>query len=503
LATVDGQGRITQWNAAAESFSGLTAEEAIGRQAAEVLPYLDSFSARLERAIAAAEPQDLPGFALPAPGGGKARFIAASLFPLIHGNAKGAVLRLDDVTELERKETELRQAQKMDMVGNLTTGIAHDFNNLLMGIMGTASLLALKLEDGPAPAAEELRSDVKAILAISERARDLIKQISRISRRQELSLKEMDLKAALSSTMQICATSFDKSVDLRTSLPEGEAMIFADSVLIEQVILNLCVNAAHAMNIMRPEGERYGGRLDVSLEPVAADSHFCASHAMARPGAYWAVRVGDSGVGIDPDSMQKIFDPFYTTKSQGQGSGLGLSTVYSIVSQHQGFIDVYSTPGSGSVFSVYLRALGPKGSARTGEAAAEEIRRGSGRILVLDDEKSVRRVTQGMLEACGYSTVLAADLDEAKQALDGRAPGDAGARIDLAILDMSMPGISGVEAFRILKRSHPGLRALIASGYRHDPRIDAAIAEGALGFLQKPYSIQELSRKLAEALRAP
>jgi PAS domain S-box-containing protein len=498
LAAVDEGQRVTHWNEAAEAISGVAADKALGQEVCAVLPYLAPFRPLVSRAIDSLEPQAFPRIRLEAerPEKGKAVFLDASVFPMRHGEGRGAVLRLDDATEMERKETELRQAQKMDMLGNLTSGIAHDFNNLLMGIMGTASLLSLKLsEEGPADKADILE-DVKAVRTISERARDLVRQISGLSRRQELSLKDVDLKAAVASVATICANSLDKSIRIDSRFPEEEAWVHADSVLVEQVVLNLCVNAAHAMTIMRPPGEKRGGTLELSLERIAADEHFCASHSLARKGPYWALRIADSGVGIDAEGLQKIFDPFYTTKAQGQGSGLGLSTAYGIVMQHKGFIDVYSTPGLGSTFTVYLPALRRGAGAAAGDETEGDILRGSGTVMVLDDEAAVLRVTKGLLEACGYRAVLASTADEARARLAGGEPG-----VDALILDMSMPGISGDEAFRIVRAADPGLKVLIASGYRNDPRIDAVLAEGAAGFLQKPYSVQELSLKLGALLR--
>ncbi len=490
LVTVDPRAAVTRMNAAARRLAGIGIAEAVGRPAWEVLPFLAPHAEAILRAAAGGEPRTFPEIRLPGDSRlpGSTRYIEASAFPLSRERGESAVLRIEDITELERKETELRQAQKMEMLGKLATGIAHDFNNVLMGIMGTASLLALKLEEDPPPPASELAADAKSILSIGERAKELVRQIARLSRKQELSLSEIDLRSSIRSVMAICSRSFDKSIELSVSLPDRPAPAEADPVLVEQVVLNVCVNAAHAMTIMRPADEKPGGRLSMSLEPIRADARFLREHPLAREGLYWAIRVSDTGVGMDEATMQRIFDPFFTTKEQGQGTGMGLATAYGIVRRHGGLMDARSEPGSGTTFTIYFRAL-ESAFLPEGEEEEEAPLRGSGRVVILDDEENVRSVTAGMLSAIGYEAVGAATVEEAAEALAASPPGEA-----MAIIDMSMPAVAGDEAFRILKRARPDLRAVIASGYRADPRIDTALREGALEFLQKPYSILDLSR---------
>jgi PAS domain S-box-containing protein len=495
LVGVNPEGEITEWNAAAETLTGKSKEEAIGRKIWEMIPFLKEGDPRLAEVVKDREPRSLlRGSIRPGDGrGGASRYVDVSLFPLVHNCVEGAVYRFDDVTELEQKENQLRQAQKMEMLGNLTSGIAHDFNNILMGIMGTASILSLALDDPSPPGYRTIKEDVDSIISISGRARNLVKQLIGLSRRQEVSLKRMDLSETIDSVLKICRTSFDKSISISVDFPEGPAIALADPTLIEQVALNICVNASHAMTVMRPEGQPRGGKLSISLERFLADAHFCSTHPLAVECPYWVLRFGDSGVGIEPEVLPKIFDPFFTTKPMGQGSGLGLSTTYSIVRQHDGFIDVYSAPGTGTVFSVYLPDRSDKATEDGGGQEAESIVRGEGAVMVLDDEAPIRRIAASMLQRCGYTPVAAETVQEAATLLS-----ESGRAIKALVLDMSMPKVSGDEAFSILRAQAPWLKVLIASGYRNDPRIDALLSKGALGYIQKPYTIHELSRALGK-----
>jgi PAS domain S-box-containing protein len=363
LVAVDREGAVTQWNAAAVSLASRKKEDAIGKKIWDLLPFLHDTERRLQDVIQTRRPtaparehissRDLHG--------NEMRSLDVSIYPLVHNCVEGAVFRFDDVTELEGKETQLRQAQKMEMIGSLTSGIAHDFNNILTGIMGNASLLSLQLAENRLPPDPEIASEVDSMLKISLRAKDLVKQLLSLSRRQEITLKEIDLSGAIDSAVKICRTSFDKSISVSVSYPAGPAITLADQVLIEQVLLNICINASHAMTIMRPDGHAMGGKLEISLEHFDVNERFCSRNPLAVVGPYWVIKVSDSGVGIPPAALSKIFNPFFTTKPAGQGTGLGLSTAYGIVRQHDGFIDVYSIPGSGTTFSVYLPDRAGKG----------------------------------------------------------------------------------------------------------------------------------------------
>ncbi|MGL4370363.1 MAG: response regulator, partial [Spirochaetota bacterium] len=271
-------------------------------------------------------------------------------------------------------------------------------------------------------------------------------------------------------------------------------VISGDPSQVEQIILNLCVNAAHAMTIMRKPGEKPGGVLTVSIRHIHADSIFCSSHAEAFPGWYWMISHCDTGVGMDSDTMHKIFDPFFTTKEKESGTGLGLVMAYSIVHQHGGFIQVYSERETGSSFNVYF----PENSHAEGNEDQQEpvsAEKGTGSILVIDDEEIIRLIAEKMLRECGYDVTLA------ENGKDGiRRYKEMSKKADVILLDMAMPGMSGNEVYRELKKFDPGVKVLLTSGFRQDGRVEEALKLGINGFIQKPYSLRELSQKIKDII---
>ncbi len=399
-----------------------------------------------------------------------------------------------DITESKRKDEQLRQAQKLETVGTLAGGLAHDFNNILSGISSTVSLIKHMMER------DRLVNDrfgkyIDLIDRSGKRAVDLIQQLLALSKRYESVKKPVNLKRAVSDVIQICSNTFDKSIRIVTEFPGAEPYVSGDISQIEQVVLNLCVNASHAMTIMRSADERRGGTLAVSVNGVNADRHFCSIHPDAHPGKYWLVSLSDTGVGIDRDIIGSIFDPFFSTKAKGEGTGLGLTMVHNIVSQHGGFIAVYSEVGTGSTFNVYLPEMDHE-SAGEEESADGRVVHGSGEILVIDDEEIVRFMAESILTECGYSVVTAAGGAEGLELFRQK-----NGSIDAVLLDMAMPGMSGREVYIEMKKIRPDVRVLLASGFRLDTRVDEALALGVNGFIQKPYSITDLSRKLDDILR--
>lgn len=497
LVAVDREGVVTEWNQAARAMTGLKPEDAIGMKVWEAIPMLAGSGDVLERAVVTRKPEAFPRRSDgPDPfSGDGSRYIDVSLFPLVNNCVEGAVYRFDDVTEIERKDRQLRQAQKMEMIGNLASGIAHDFNNVLQGIMGNASLLSVQFEEGGELDLVEAKYQVSTLLSISSHAKELVKQLMGLARREELALKDADLRAIVEGTLSICETSFDKAIEIERRLPGAAAPVHADPVLLEQVFLNVCVNAAHAMTIMRAPGAKLGGRLVVELKPFHAEESFVLMHPLSKRGDYWVVEISDTGVGMDSQTMEKVFNPFFTTKGKGQGTGLGLSTAYGITRQHGGFIDLYSSPGVGTAFRIYLPALKGAAPRFAGERRDAGFERGSGAVLIVDDEDSVRIVTGSMLAKAGYEPVLCSSAEEAVGALRARPD------IVAAILDVSMPRIAGDEALRMVLAERRDLRILVATGFRMDPRVDLMLAGGAKAFLQKPFEIAELASILKSVIR--
>lgn len=398
--------------------------------------------------------------------------------------------------EKERIQAQLIQAQKMEAIGTLAGGIAHDFNNMLGGIMGSLNLIELLAEKENLAQKEAFRKYLDTAIESSRRAAEVTRQLLTLSRRQDLQFAPVDIMQSIRNVLKICKNSFPKSVNLDFPSENSPLMVNADFTQIEQVILNLCVNASHAMTIMRNARGAEGGTLSVQAMRVKCDENFCAVHPQARVDADYArIKVSDTGIGMDEETRKRIFEPFFTTKDQGSGTGLGLAMVYNIVTQHQGFIDVYSEPGSGSTFTVYIPALAEAASGGSPGKKPEAIERGTGRILVIDDEAAILRIARGMLEQCGYNVITATNGKDGVMAYDEKADD-----ISAVILDLSMPGISGHEVLRQLREINPSVKVLIASGLAEDEEIRHLASGGSAGFIQKPYTAVELSSRLKKLL---
>ena len=301
----------------------------------------------------------------------------------------------------------------------------------------------------------------------------------------------------MKNIVRICTDTFDNSVEIRISAPDEPAFVKADPNQVEQVLLNLCVNAEHAMTIMRKEHERQGGIMLISLAKMTFDSTMTGYHPEADEGDYWMVSVEDTGVGIDKEAMQKIFDPFFTTKGKGRGTGLGLAMVYNIVHQLNGFIEISSREGAGSEFRIYLpvnEIIVQPDSDRYPDKI-QEPPRGNETILIADDDENVRLIAGSMLEKCGYSVIMAADGKDCVEIYKKNNE-----NISLVILDVSMPRLTGKDAFIEMKNLNPGLKVLLTSGYANDRGLLDTLNLGAKGFIKKPFSMAQLAEKVREVL---
>ncbi|MBP7866129.1 MAG: PAS domain S-box protein [Acidobacteria bacterium] len=409
------------------------------------------------------------------------------------GRRRGSFALVTNITEMKQAEAQLRQAQKMETIGTLAGGLAHDFNNVLGGISGTLSVIKFKYRGKSSIGVQELEPHLRVMEEASARAADMVKRLLTLSRQQELAFESVDLGVSVSNVITLCENTFDKSIGIRWSPPAEAARVRADATQVEQVLLNLCVNASHAMTLMRPETDPPGGTLTVSLRKILSDKIFCYTHPEAGElKAFWVVSISDTGVGMSSKIIAKMFDPFFTTKQKGVGTGLGLSTVYSIVQQHGGFIDVYSEPGIGSTFNVYFPV--PAGEKAGGAGAGEEepLPRGTGTILVVDDEKAIRDAAKAFLEYCGYTVLLAGDGLEAVDVFRARH-----AEIRVVLLDVVMPRMSGREAFLELRKIRPDVRVIVASGFQIDGRVRSLLDLGAQDTIHKPFALNELAHKIA------
>jgi PAS domain S-box-containing protein len=387
-----------------------------------------------------------------------------------------------DITDRKHLETQLQQSRRMEAIGRLAGGIAHDFNNLLTIIKGYTELALKRLHVAP-----ELRTDIERVEDASERATSLVRQLLAFSRRQVLQPKLLDLNGIVLGLDKLLRRLMDEDIEMVTIPGKDLGTIQADPAQIEQVIMNLVVNARDAM----PKG----GRLTVETQNVNLDTA-CTSEQVTMPaGKYVLLAVSDSGVGMTPEAAAHIFEPFYTTKQGGRGTGLGLSTVYGIVKQSGGYIWVYSEPGKGSTFKVYLPCVDEPAETLPAPQKGDETRTGTETILLVEDEPSVRELTRAALADRGYS-VMATDTPEAAERVCEKNESE----IHLLLTDVVMPGISGRELAKRLTSRYPKMRVLFMSGYSFNIISHGGTLEDGVAFLQKPFTPSALADKVREVL---
>ncbi|HIJ78559.1 MAG: PAS domain S-box protein [Desulfobulbaceae bacterium] len=493
LVTVDKNSIVTQWNTAAAQQTGIPSTLAIGKKIWDITPFFDKYAKHFDEITRDRQPVKLHREQMLHD---EERLYDMTFFPLVANGTSGIAIRLDDITELEKKEQQLRQAQKMESVGTLAGGLAHDFNNVLCGILGNISLMQYKIEQKqPIPEAQ-LHEYLSRMASSGTRAADLVRQLLTLSRQQEIDLVPVDLNLSIKHVCKIGENTFDKSIEIVNKPAPEPANVLADPTQVEQVILNLCINAVHAMTLMR-ENDPWGGTLTIGLEKIIIDDLFRKSHAEASADAYWRLTVSDTGVGMESKTVAKIFDPFFTTKEPGKGTGLGLAMAYNIIKQQNGFVNVYTEPGLGSTFNIYLPCL-DQGITAAKEAAEVLIVAGQGVILVVDDDEVIRETTRDMLESIGYTVITAPDGRQGVELY--RQHQD---RIAAVILDMVMPVMSGKEAYMEMKQINEQVKVLLVSGFRQDARVEAVMQLGGNNFLQKPYSLETLAKSLQEVLDKP
>jgi len=492
VIVTDPQTRITRLNPAAEKLTGFSATEAQDQLLASVVPLTDPKSGLAVSLPTVQNLQQNRGTALSARVLLKNR--AGAEYIVVHsaarmlddkGAERGIVMVMRDITTRQQLEEQLYQAQKMESVGQLAGGIAHDFNNILAVIVGHGELLRDQLQDQPLAL-----DDLQMLLRGAQRATDLVQQILAFSRKSKPEMAPLLLQTVVKEALKFLRSTVPSTIEIAPRISPDLPLILADATQIHQVIMNLCANAAHAMK------NAPNGRLEVQLEAIHADPEFASLHPGLRDGEYVRLSVSDTGHGMDEKTLKHIFEPFFTTKGRGEGTGLGLSVVHGIVKAHNGGVFVYSRPGEGTIFHIYLPALSIASSNRP--AASERVPAGQGEhILFVDDEPAICASARRVCESLGYRITT---CNTPALALDYLR--EQRANFDLLVTDLTMPGSTGLVLANEVHVLLPSLPVILTTGFAADLTESGLQARGISKLLLKPFTTASLAQALSEVLEA-
>jgi len=476
LVGVDAKGRITQWNKKAEETTGIKKNEAKGRLLPEVFPQMASEMDNVMESMATNEIK----VESKKPYNNKTQYMDITIYPLVSDGVEGAVVRIDDVTSYYNLEQQLNQHRKMDAIGQLVGGVAHDFNNLLAGILGAAEMLKNKGNDG-----RKTVKYVDMIILASTRAAELISKLLAFSRKGAIVFTPVDIHDILNDVSVILERSIDKKIEIQINNNAEQSVVVGDSSQLQNVFMNIGINASHAM----PDG----GEVSFTTSILKLEKIACNEMPFdIEPGCFIEIEIRDRGCGISSENIHKIFEPFFSTKEQGEGTGLGLAAVYGTIQDHHGAVNVSSELGVGTVFRIYLPLSDKVVEKTTGDVKAL---RGAGQILIVDDEEIIRTTARVMLEDLNYSVITAENGKEAVAVFQEKYKD-----IDLVLLDMIMPEMNGRDTFKKMREVDDNCRIIISSGFSKDEDLDDLMQRGLDGFIRKPYRKFELSQLLAKVL---
>ncbi|MFN6539217.1 MAG: response regulator [Nostoc sp. EkiNYC01] len=474
ISVRDLNNQILFWNKGAETLFGWRTTEAMGKSVSELL--FDEPSPEIEAALLEVLSKGKWQGELTKLSKTGKEILVATRWSLVcdeQGKPKSILTVDTDITEKKHLEAQLFRAQRLESIGTLASGIAHDLNNILTPILAGAQLLPLKFPD-----ADERTRHLLEILEINaKRGADLVKQVLSFARGVEGKRITLQVRHLIVELAKILKETFPKSIEVSIDIPQDLWMVSGDSTQLHQVLMNLCVNARDAM----PNG----GILRISAENLLIDENYARMNLEAKVGPYTVITVSDNGVGIPSEILDRIFEPFYTTKDVGQGTGLGLSTALGIIKSHGGFVNVYSEPGSGTSFKVYLPAVGGMETFTIENLIPET---GNGElILVVDDEVAIQEITKSSLEAHNYKTLIAGDGIEAIAIYAKNID-----KISAVLIDIMLPSLDGLTAIRTLKKINPEVKIIASSGLMSDRKLSAVTEAGVNTFLSKPYTVKEL-----------
>jgi len=479
----DLDGRYLGFNKAYEEFFGDTYEELLGKTLFDIrsASLAESFRANDVELLASRGVNQLEAKVETKHRGERDVLFNKAVFTDSQGTAMGLIGTVLDLTEIKKLENQLHHSQKMEAIGTLAGGVAHDFNNILTAIIGFASLTRMKMR----PEDPNLGA-IDQILASSERAGQLTRSLLAFSRKQVISLKPVNLDTAILDVEKLLRRLIGENIELTSRVLAPGLVILADASQIGQVLINLVTNARDAMP--------GGGVIEIVTQAAELDSNFVSTHGFGSQGKFALITVSDSGTGMDKQTQSRIFEPFFTTKELGRGTGLGLAIVYAMIKQHNGFILVYSEPGLGTTFKIYV-PLADSVLHDGGPASESVLRGGTETILIAEDDADVRNLERKVLEDFGYRTITAVDGLDAIDQFQEQAEA-----IDLILVDVVMPKKGGQEVYHAARARKPGIKVIFTSGYTAG-RIQAGSSfQEGLNFIAKPASPIELLKKIREVL---